>query len=379
MLNMKRSSWASGSGYVPSCSIGFCVAMTKNGSGRLYVSWPALTWRSCIACSRAAWVLGGVRLISSASRMLVKIGPLTKRNSRRPWSFSSRTVVPVMSEGIRSGVNWMRLKATSRIWLIELTMSVLARPGTPTSRQWPRVKTAARICSRTSAWPTMARRSWSIIWVRAWLNWARYSPMRSVDTAGSLRQWSLVPGSVAVPLIVNGRGPGTKHPGRSRVIEQYGGPRHPAGLAAAQDDPHPAAALAEHPGLDARRQHRRRGRDGAALRPGIDPVAGAGAVTGVGRAVAPAQDDVGGVDHDRRPAALVRVLPRPDRQAGRGQCRQHEGGRGGRQQPPPPRHPPAADGGAGERIEEDGQPQADLRRRPRQPRRQEILGRGAEA
>ena len=30
---MKRSSCASGSGYVPSCSIGFCVASTKNGSG----------------------------------------------------------------------------------------------------------------------------------------------------------------------------------------------------------------------------------------------------------------------------------------------------------------------------------------------------------
>ncbi len=36
-----------------------------------------------------------------------------------------------MSDGIRSGVNWMRLKETSRIWLMELTMSVLARPGTP--------------------------------------------------------------------------------------------------------------------------------------------------------------------------------------------------------------------------------------------------------
>ena len=29
---MKRSSWASGSAYVPSCSIGFCVASTMNGS-----------------------------------------------------------------------------------------------------------------------------------------------------------------------------------------------------------------------------------------------------------------------------------------------------------------------------------------------------------
>ena len=34
-----------------------------------------------------------------------------------------------MSDGIRSGVNWMRLKPTSRIWAIELTISVLARPG----------------------------------------------------------------------------------------------------------------------------------------------------------------------------------------------------------------------------------------------------------
>ena len=34
---MKRSSCASGSGYVPSCSIGFCVASTKNGSGSVCV------------------------------------------------------------------------------------------------------------------------------------------------------------------------------------------------------------------------------------------------------------------------------------------------------------------------------------------------------
>ena len=33
--SMKRSNWASGSGYVPSCSIGFWVAMTKNGSSSL--------------------------------------------------------------------------------------------------------------------------------------------------------------------------------------------------------------------------------------------------------------------------------------------------------------------------------------------------------
>ena len=32
-LKRKRSNCASGSGYVPSSSIGFCVASTKNGAG----------------------------------------------------------------------------------------------------------------------------------------------------------------------------------------------------------------------------------------------------------------------------------------------------------------------------------------------------------
>jgi len=73
-------------------------------------------------------------LISSAKRMLVKIGPSTNRNTRRPPS-SSRTLVPVMSEGIRSGVNCTRLKLTSRIRASVETISVLASPGTPSSRQ----------------------------------------------------------------------------------------------------------------------------------------------------------------------------------------------------------------------------------------------------
>ena len=40
------------------------------------------TWRSSIASSSAAWVLGGVRLISSASSRFVKTGPSRKANSR---------------------------------------------------------------------------------------------------------------------------------------------------------------------------------------------------------------------------------------------------------------------------------------------------------
>ena len=40
-----------------------------------------VTCRSSIASSSEAWVLGGVRLISSASSRLVKTGPGRKENS----------------------------------------------------------------------------------------------------------------------------------------------------------------------------------------------------------------------------------------------------------------------------------------------------------
>jgi hypothetical protein len=68
---------------VPSCSIGFCVASTKNGSGSGALA-AAVTWRSCIASSSAACVFGGVRLISSARITFAKIGPLTKRKLAGP-------------------------------------------------------------------------------------------------------------------------------------------------------------------------------------------------------------------------------------------------------------------------------------------------------
>ena len=113
-----------------------------------------MTCRSCIASSSAAWVLGGVRLISSARIMLAKIGPAMNVNLRRPVSGSSwRMSVPVMSDGIMSGVNWIRRNDRLRIFATVLTSSVLARPGTPTSRTWPRAKRPVRSCSTTSSWP----------------------------------------------------------------------------------------------------------------------------------------------------------------------------------------------------------------------------------
>ncbi len=84
ILSMKRSIWASGRGYVPSDSIGFCVAMTRNGSGTGKVSWPIVTWCSCITSSSADCTLAGARLISSASRKLQKTGPSSVSNVPSP-------------------------------------------------------------------------------------------------------------------------------------------------------------------------------------------------------------------------------------------------------------------------------------------------------
>jgi len=44
--------------------------------------------------------------------------------------------VPVMSEGIRSGVNWMRRDVMPITCPMVVTNKVFARPGTPMSRAW---------------------------------------------------------------------------------------------------------------------------------------------------------------------------------------------------------------------------------------------------
>ena len=93
-----------------------------------------------MASSKAACVLGGVRLISSARMVCENIGPSRNRRSRVPVArFSSMISVPVMSAGIRSGVNWMRLNVRFSVRDSVLIMSVLASPGTPSNRQCPRL------------------------------------------------------------------------------------------------------------------------------------------------------------------------------------------------------------------------------------------------
>ncbi len=101
----KRSSCDSGSGKVPTWCNGFCVAMTKKGSGSARVSPSAVTWRSSIASSSALCAFGLARLISSARMTCEKIGPGWKRKVELS---RSKTDTPITSAGRRSLVNWMR-------------------------------------------------------------------------------------------------------------------------------------------------------------------------------------------------------------------------------------------------------------------------------
>ena len=154
--NINRSSCASGNGYVPSCSIGFCVANTKNGFGSACVYPPTVTWPSCIASRRAACVLGGVLLISSARITFAKTGPFTKCRFLVPVCLSSWiTSLPVTSLGIKSGVNWIRENPRESVLATVEIMRVFARPGTPSTSVWPPQNIESNIWSRIASCPTI--------------------------------------------------------------------------------------------------------------------------------------------------------------------------------------------------------------------------------
>ncbi len=108
-----------------------------------------------MASSIADWVLGVARLISSASTIWEKTGPGWNSKTRRPSGSSMTMFVPMMSAGIRSGVNWMRLKSRSIASASVRTSSVLPRPGTPSSRACPPMNRQVRTPWTISSWPTM--------------------------------------------------------------------------------------------------------------------------------------------------------------------------------------------------------------------------------
>ena len=52
-------------------------------------------------------------------------------------------------------MNWIRLKSPPIAWASVLIAIVLARPGTPSTRRWPRARSATIIRSSRWSWPTM--------------------------------------------------------------------------------------------------------------------------------------------------------------------------------------------------------------------------------
>ena len=62
----------------------------------------------------------------------MKIGPGRNSSLRRPVAGSSSMMsMPVMSEGIRSGVNWIRRNSRSSVRARVRAIKVLPNPGTP--------------------------------------------------------------------------------------------------------------------------------------------------------------------------------------------------------------------------------------------------------
>ena len=88
-----------------------------------------------MASSSADCVFGVVRLISSASTILVKSGPGLKTNSPR---LGSHTETPSTSEGSMSEVNWMRWNEAPMDRASPEASVVLPTPGTSSIRRCPR-------------------------------------------------------------------------------------------------------------------------------------------------------------------------------------------------------------------------------------------------
>src|SRR5919197_1633588 len=161
MRIVKRSSCASGSGYVPSYSIGFCVAITMNGRASSYDSPSTVTCCSCIHSRSAACVFGEARLISSTSSRFANTGPGRNSNSFDRWL---KTFTPVTSDGSRSGVNCIRENETSSERASAFASIVFPTPGKSSRIRWPsliRQRTQRRsvssgACSTRARLPTSA-------------------------------------------------------------------------------------------------------------------------------------------------------------------------------------------------------------------------------
>ena len=108
--------------------MGFCVASTKNGFGQIVGS-PAAGGPAFLhgleqgrlgLGRRAVDFVGQQEVGEDGAGHELELAPA--RSAGSSWMMS----VPVMSEGIRSGVNWMRRKVRFRVAPRVWTMTVLA-------------------------------------------------------------------------------------------------------------------------------------------------------------------------------------------------------------------------------------------------------------
>src|SRR5215471_6084950 len=196
---VKRSSCASGSGYVPSYSIGFWVASTMNGGSRGYVTPSTDTCRSSMHSSNAACVFGEARFTSSTRRRLANTGPGRNSNSFRCWL---KTLTPVTSDGRRSGVNWSRAKRQSSERASAFASMVFPTPGKSSMIACPsatRQRTTSRSVS-SGAWTTRPRFSTMVeIWTLGTVSTARSAMLHQLLDLVEDRHGDLVLGRLRDP------------------------------------------------------------------------------------------------------------------------------------------------------------------------------------
>src|SRR5690606_5230533 len=123
--------------------------------------------------------------------MLAKIGPGENTICRRPFSASSWIMsVPVISDGMRSGVNWIRENFRFSTCASVCTSSVFARPGTPISSELPPTNSDSSMCSTTCSCPMISLPSSA--WIRSapavtrsasWMSSLSCSPESSITVA----------------------------------------------------------------------------------------------------------------------------------------------------------------------------------------------------
>ena len=153
---MKRSSCASGSGYVPSCSIGFCVASTRNGSG------------------------SGIRRVADRDLALLHhleqrrldlrrsavdlIGQQEVAEDRAELGVECALAGPVDARADEVGRHQIggeldpRERSAEHACAVVLIVRVFARPGTPSIRRWPWASRQTSTRSSIPSWPAITRR-----------------------------------------------------------------------------------------------------------------------------------------------------------------------------------------------------------------------------